>query len=973
MSGLNQFTVFLSHYDTNTKNVITDETPSTYGDPSLSSIVYKFDSGSLELETADHLIYPDSADYDFNTDNFTIDCWIYPTSFAIDYQGIVTTVGNYAWDWGSTAWHLCMRSTGVIELRGSASSGGAFVTSGSLVVTLNQWNHIAVVRKGTGGTDLNIAIDGTFGDAPATGNVNILSGNVFRVGCVNSNIPTSNYFTGYVDELRIQNGEAYWTSNFIPETEAYWNDSIYYKFNSDFRTRLLQTLIWDSDLRLQAPIQYLTWDSDLRTRLSQNLIINSDLRTRLGLLFTGDLRTQSTEYFIFNSDLRTGKLPTTVPTGYDSWTEYAVDLGYSDPQDYYTTAGYNELKPSPLSSVTLYINGVQNTEVNLLSIKVNITSDQESTATFELPRYIDKTSYTLSNTLSELKHHNIVEIFYNTYRIFIGKVTGIDGEISKGADGIIQVKATATINSHFCPHYTKTIKNSDGTAKTETIFLSGNRVLNLPPTTARASIYDIQNLSLAWQNNILDDLSTDSSTKTYYVESSEYNNSNLNETNTTKKITEEEANGIEVDLGYASFSGIDSGYFQITTWEELFNFKPLKNKEYFFVLNEYTTTSTIITLTTKTKHTSFTEKENNTTVTTPFPCFLGQSPKDVLDCDPLIEADSFLITIYWNRKKDYKVQISKSDIDDGLYENANITTEQDETDIGVDWDDSFTDYYLTNQIKLGSYLIGSSPYYKISCDNGSFVTVPTYEVGNTYFLAKLDETYDYIDYAKQYAQASYWKLPKIQTSNDNNGDKPVEETNNRGNLNVILTFDAWKFYNIKLNNKININNTKQTNEWINHWGFPFNVNSINFNTLNMTVTLGLDSKKSSVITKAVHKAYVQSFQYVPQASVKWTSGLLSKKEGDNIVNPLVSTQTSLPTLIFSSAANSNEQDVSFTPEKPSPTPIKKKRIAVIYKSAQDIVSESIERNGEQIDKYGYLAGGNRNYILSEFLNTETDE
>ena len=169
---------------------------------------FGLDSAILFDGTGDYLSLADSDDWDFGTDDFTIDLWVNFTSAPDNYDGIFSTRnvpqsnpfyrmeifnGTIQWEWAST--NIATKlDTGVTPV-------------------LNTWMHLAAVRADD---TLTLYVDGvpkastdctglSF-DSPDTG---IVFGRIYT--------QTDGYdFNGHMDEITVTKGSARWTGNFIP-------------------------------------------------------------------------------------------------------------------------------------------------------------------------------------------------------------------------------------------------------------------------------------------------------------------------------------------------------------------------------------------------------------------------------------------------------------------------------------------------------------------------------------------------------------------------------------------------------------------------------------------------------------------------------------------------------------------------------------------------------------------------------------
>jgi hypothetical protein len=144
----------------------------------------------------------------FSTNNFTIEGWFYPTS-----------IGSYVSFWGTD-----MGSGANPKLAMYIQSGGGNLyvdygstivisVSASSIITTNAWNHIALVRTGTGTNQTALYVNGI---SKATGTIGSLSTitNPFNIGYIGEAGGT--LFPGYISNFRIVNSVAVYIGNFTP-------------------------------------------------------------------------------------------------------------------------------------------------------------------------------------------------------------------------------------------------------------------------------------------------------------------------------------------------------------------------------------------------------------------------------------------------------------------------------------------------------------------------------------------------------------------------------------------------------------------------------------------------------------------------------------------------------------------------------------------------------------------------------------
>lgn len=188
------------------------KTVTTVGDAKVSTSVTKFGGGSLQLDGNDYLSVPSSSDFNFGTENFTIEAWIYPTSSA------ARTIMSKWTAAGSLVWYLG---------GGGTSMGFYFSTAGNNTVytipltswpALNEWMHIAVCRDGA---SIRMFINGVqYGSTYTTGASTALF-NGTGVVTIGDDGGSNPGFIGYMEEVRITKGIARYTADFTPPTEPF--------------------------------------------------------------------------------------------------------------------------------------------------------------------------------------------------------------------------------------------------------------------------------------------------------------------------------------------------------------------------------------------------------------------------------------------------------------------------------------------------------------------------------------------------------------------------------------------------------------------------------------------------------------------------------------------------------------------------------------------------------------------------------
>jgi hypothetical protein len=149
--------------------------------------------------SSDYLTASANSAFAFGTGDFTVELWFYKTATG---DG---AVNDYA---SANGFGLVIQNNNVQTFASTQPAINFAAT-----INLNQWNHVAVVRSsGTLSCYLNGASIGT----PTADSKNYLSPSSLTIG--RNGGGTTQYFPGYMSNLRIVKGTAVYTSAFTPPT-----------------------------------------------------------------------------------------------------------------------------------------------------------------------------------------------------------------------------------------------------------------------------------------------------------------------------------------------------------------------------------------------------------------------------------------------------------------------------------------------------------------------------------------------------------------------------------------------------------------------------------------------------------------------------------------------------------------------------------------------------------------------------------
>ena len=139
--------------------------------------------------------------------DFTLECWIFPTSFA-DYN---TIFDNRTSDGDSAGFVLGLTSAAKVYFY----TNSAFQITTTTAITANTWNHIALVRSGSGSGNVKIYINGV-ADATTATYTTSFTRTAPSIGD-DWNTRSNLQFYGYISNLRATTGALY-TGTFTPST-----------------------------------------------------------------------------------------------------------------------------------------------------------------------------------------------------------------------------------------------------------------------------------------------------------------------------------------------------------------------------------------------------------------------------------------------------------------------------------------------------------------------------------------------------------------------------------------------------------------------------------------------------------------------------------------------------------------------------------------------------------------------------------
>ena len=161
--------------------------------------------------SGDSLSVPSNAAFSFGTDDFTIEFWMYVTSYGSANQNIIDFRGSAGFPQNNPSIYIeNAGGSGTRQLRFWNGATDAAATSGA--VSLNTWIHVAASRSSN---SFRCFVNGTQVGSTTTLTSNFSNTDGVLIAAYTGNV--ANFF-GYLSNVRVVKGTAVYTSAFTPPT-----------------------------------------------------------------------------------------------------------------------------------------------------------------------------------------------------------------------------------------------------------------------------------------------------------------------------------------------------------------------------------------------------------------------------------------------------------------------------------------------------------------------------------------------------------------------------------------------------------------------------------------------------------------------------------------------------------------------------------------------------------------------------------
>ena len=196
--------------------------PVGYGNAVLDTTNKKYGTASLSIDGDGYVGVASQNDFGFGTGDFTVEFWVYLNSVAAVDQMLVDLRAGVGTDIAPVVY---TNNGNIYYYTDSADR-----ITGATALTVSTWHHIALTKEGT---NTKLFVDGTQVGSTYTDNNNYGTAKPLFIG---ADFDGNNAVDGFFDDLRIQKGNAQYTSNFTaPITTVYSTQDtvILLRFNGD--------------------------------------------------------------------------------------------------------------------------------------------------------------------------------------------------------------------------------------------------------------------------------------------------------------------------------------------------------------------------------------------------------------------------------------------------------------------------------------------------------------------------------------------------------------------------------------------------------------------------------------------------------------------------------------------------------------------------------------------------------------------
>ena len=183
---------------------------------SVSTSEKVYGESSVYFSGSDYLTIDDSIDWEFGSDDFTIDFW-FRLDDIVSYHRLVSQwrSGNNS----NQAFYIYTYNDGLFVWIENGSGTRIFYLASESSLSANTWYHTAIVRNST---TCKLYLDGIEKSSDTSSEAITSSSSKLTIGVIEDNdgsVLEQYQFKGYMDNIRIIKGVALWTENFNTSTD----------------------------------------------------------------------------------------------------------------------------------------------------------------------------------------------------------------------------------------------------------------------------------------------------------------------------------------------------------------------------------------------------------------------------------------------------------------------------------------------------------------------------------------------------------------------------------------------------------------------------------------------------------------------------------------------------------------------------------------------------------------------------------
>ena len=210
MDGANNSTTF-------TDNSINNFTPTVFGNAKISTAQSVFGGSSLLLDgSGDYLSYASNANFDYGTEDFTIEGWFRSTNVSL----LQTIFGQIQGNPALSGIVIRLFNSKIAFVPYTPEGNPAFVLGDISTISSNTWYHFAVTKSGT---TYRMFLNGILEDTHVATLTPVWNGKSPKIGTWQDF--SGRDFSGHIDDFRITKGVARYTSNFTPPAAPFEDNS----------------------------------------------------------------------------------------------------------------------------------------------------------------------------------------------------------------------------------------------------------------------------------------------------------------------------------------------------------------------------------------------------------------------------------------------------------------------------------------------------------------------------------------------------------------------------------------------------------------------------------------------------------------------------------------------------------------------------------------------------------------------------